>query len=99
MAVVDDELVSIAKTSIGAEFGLSPAQSARLRGDNARALRHDAQEMRRELGLTPVDDRPRGQAGRFAKSRDIYTRGSPNQRPRGAARRTGRGTAARSAAR
>jgi hypothetical protein len=69
MAVVDDELVSIAKTSIGAEFGLSPAQSARLRGDNARALRHDAQEMRRELGLDPTDDRERDEQGRFASKK------------------------------
>jgi hypothetical protein len=63
---VDDELVSIAKTAIGQEFGLSAAQAARLRGDNARALRHDAQEMRRELGLDPLDDRDRDQQGRFA---------------------------------
>jgi hypothetical protein len=73
---VDDELVQIARASIGAEYGLSPEQSSRLTGDSARALRNDAQAMRRELGLDPVDDRPRDHGGRYAKSGGIYDKGS-----------------------
>jgi hypothetical protein len=68
---MDDELLSIAKTSIGAEHELTPEQSARLRGQTAAELRSDAKAMRRELGM-PVDDRPRDHGGRYAKSGGIY---------------------------
>jgi hypothetical protein len=67
---VDEELLSIAKTTIGAEHELTPEQSARLRGQTAAELRSDAKAMRRELGM-PVDDRPRDPGGRFAKSGGI----------------------------
>jgi hypothetical protein len=69
---MDDELFSIARASIGAEHGLTPQQSARLRGQSAGELRADALEMRRELGLDPVEEPPRDQGGRYAKSRGIY---------------------------
>jgi hypothetical protein len=36
---VDDELYSIARTSIGAEHELTPEQSARLVGTDAKSLR------------------------------------------------------------
>jgi hypothetical protein len=66
---VDDELVSIAKPSIGAEYGLSEAQAKRLRGDSADEVRRDARAMRKELGLEPIDEqqRDRDQSGRYAK--------------------------------
>jgi hypothetical protein len=70
--VDDPELFAIARASIGAEHGLSPAQATRLRGHTAGELRADALEMRRELGLDPVDERPRDQGGRYAKTGGIY---------------------------
>jgi hypothetical protein len=61
---VDDELRAIAKTAIGAEVGLSAAQSARLVGDSAEALRLDAKTMAKELGIA-VDEPGRDERGRF----------------------------------
>jgi hypothetical protein len=69
---VDDELLSIARASIGAEVGLSPAQSCRLIGETAADLRLDAKAMARELGLVTDADPPRDHGGRFAKSGGIY---------------------------
>jgi hypothetical protein len=69
MTGVDDELFSIARTSIGAEHELTPAQSARLRGQTAQELRDDARAMRGELGMEPLPDprdRDRDDLGRFA---------------------------------
>lgn len=65
---MDDELFGIAKTAIGAEHELSPAQSARLRGSTAAELRADAAAMRHELGLAPLPDprdRERDEQGRY----------------------------------
>jgi hypothetical protein len=62
---VDDELYGIARASIGAQFGLTDAQAARLRGTSASELRADAKAMRVELGLDPVDERERDEGGRF----------------------------------
>jgi hypothetical protein len=56
---VDDELLSIARTSIGAEVGLNPAQSRRLVGETAGEIRSDAKAMARELGLVVDVDPPR----------------------------------------
>jgi hypothetical protein len=75
---VDDELLSIARASIGAEHELTVEQSARLRGQTAAELRDDAKAMRRELGIPSLDERPRDQGGRFAKTGGIYDKGSPN---------------------
>jgi hypothetical protein len=61
---VDDELLALARASIGAEVGLNEAQSRRLVGETAGEIRSDAKLMARELGL-PVDDRLRDEAGRF----------------------------------
>jgi hypothetical protein len=66
---MDDELVGIAKSSIGAEVGLTPAQSARLVGETAGELRKDARAMAKELGLE-VDEQARDEGGRFASSGD-----------------------------
>jgi hypothetical protein len=75
---VDDELLALAKTSIGDEHGLTPAQSARLHGQTAKELRADARAMRGELGMEPLDEeRPRDHGGRFAKSGGIYDKASP----------------------
>jgi hypothetical protein len=75
---VDDELLSIARTSIGADVGLNPAQSRRLVGSTAADLRSDAKAMAKELGLVVDADPPRDPGGRFAKSGGIYDKGSAN---------------------
>ena len=65
----DDELISVAREHIGAAFGLSAAQAARLRGTTRGEIESDAKAMCDELGLEPVgehDDRQRDQSGRFA---------------------------------
>lgn len=62
---VDDELVSIARTALGQEAGLTAEQSRRLRGETAAELRADAKAMRSELGLPPLDERERDEQGRF----------------------------------
>jgi hypothetical protein len=74
---VDEELFTIARASIGAEHGLSPAQSTRLHGLTAKELRDDARAMRGELGMQPLDeeDAPRDRGGRFARSGGIYDQG------------------------
>jgi hypothetical protein len=77
---VDDDLLSIARASIGAEVGLNPAQSRRLTGSTAADLRSDAKAMAKELGLVTDADPPRDQGGRFAKSGGVYDKGSPNAR-------------------
>jgi hypothetical protein len=64
---MDEELLAIAKTGIGAEVGLTPAQSARLVGETAGDLRRDAKAMAKELGLA-VDERQRDEGGRFTPS-------------------------------
>jgi hypothetical protein len=59
------DLADIGRLPIGQnEYGLTEAQSRRLRGETADEVRADAKAMRRELGL-PVDDRLRDEAGRF----------------------------------
>jgi hypothetical protein len=67
------DLAEIGRASIGHEYGLTPEQSKRLRGESADEVRADAKEMRHELGLAPLDDdehddRARDEHGRFAKS-------------------------------
>ena len=63
---VDDELLGIARTAIGEHFGLSPEQAARLHGSTASELRDDANAMRAELELPPLDERrERDARGRF----------------------------------
>ena len=69
-AARSDDLIEIAKTAIGAEVGLSPAQSRRLVGGSADELRRDAREMAREFGLAVDDDQRRDQAGRYASAAD-----------------------------
>jgi hypothetical protein len=76
---MDNDLLSIAKTAIGGEIGLTPAQSRRLSGETAVDLRADALQMGRELGLVVDDPPPRDRGGRFAKSGGIYDKpGSKN---------------------
>jgi hypothetical protein len=62
---MDNEVVTIAKTAIAAEYGLSPVQARRLHGDTASDLRADAKAMRAELGLPELDERERDEHGRF----------------------------------
>ena len=63
---MDNELIEIARTAIGQEFGLSEAQARRLRGESARELRRDAATMRAELGLEPINPEPqRDERGRY----------------------------------
>jgi hypothetical protein len=70
----DDELLGIAREHIGSAYGLSAAQSSRLRGATRAEIETDAKQMRAELGLEPLDehdghgDRSRDAGGRFAKS-------------------------------
>jgi hypothetical protein len=76
-AVTDDELISLAKEHIGAAFGLSEAQSVRLRGSTRAEIEGDAKQMRDELGLEPLgghDDRGRDQQGRFASGTTMNER-------------------------
>jgi hypothetical protein len=80
--MADDELVAIAKTAIGAEFGLSAQQAARLRGVSAAELRDDAKAMRGELGLDDGD----GEHGQQRDERGRFT-GDMNQRIRQASGR------------
>jgi hypothetical protein len=76
---MDDELLSIAKTAIGAEIGLTAAQSRRLSGTSAAELRADALDMGRELGIVAdAPPAPRDHGGRFAAAGGIY-----DQRERG----------------
>jgi hypothetical protein len=67
----DDELVGIAREAIGSRFGLTPAQSARLRGATRVEIEGDAKAMRSELGLTPLDERTRDEGGRYARGDDM----------------------------
>jgi hypothetical protein len=63
---VDDELIQLAKRQIANEFGLPSEQAVRLQGESATAIRHDAQLMRRELGMEPLEEAAaRDQQGRF----------------------------------
>jgi hypothetical protein len=65
----DDELVDYVRSKVGDEYGLSEPQSRRLRGRTLAELRSDAAEMRRELGLEPLDEgAARDEHGRFASS-------------------------------
>ena len=75
LARVDNELFSIARTSVGSEQGLTPAQSARLRGQIAKELYDDARAIQGELGMETLDDPPRDQGGRYAKTEGIYDNG------------------------
>jgi hypothetical protein len=62
----DDEVLALAKEHVGAHFGLSAAQSARLRGATRAEIKADAKAMRAELGLEPLDDeRERDEQGRY----------------------------------
>ena len=66
----DAELLAVAKEHIGAAFGLTPQQTTRLRGETRVEIEADAEAMREELGLEPLDDgqkRDRDQSGRYAK--------------------------------
>jgi hypothetical protein len=69
---VDDatmaELLDLAKTAVGHEHQLTPEQSRRLIGGDAKSLREDAKRMRAELGMPSLDDQPRDPAGRFART-------------------------------
>jgi hypothetical protein len=60
---VDDELLEVGRNAIASHYGLTPAQARRLHGDTAVELRTDAQAMRAELGLPPLDDRDRDDHG------------------------------------
>jgi hypothetical protein len=64
------DLAEIGRLAIGQhEFGLSEAQSRRLRGESADEVRADAKAMCDELGLDPLphpNDRARDPRGRFA---------------------------------
>jgi hypothetical protein len=63
------DLAEIGRVSIGVnEFGLSEAQSRRLRGSSADEVRADAKQMRKELGLPTLDERKRDEEGRYARS-------------------------------
>ena len=66
-----DELLGLAREHVGSAFGLSPEQSARLRGATKSEIEADAKAMRAELGLDPIEDgqqRERDESGRFASS-------------------------------
>jgi hypothetical protein len=61
------DLAEIGRLAIGQhEFGLSEAQSKRLRGESADDVRADAKAMRAELGLPPLDERGRDERGRYS---------------------------------
>jgi hypothetical protein len=72
---MEEELYGIARASIGAQFGLSEAQSARLRGTSASELRADAKQMRVELGLDPVDERERDEGAGSSRARSTRRSG------------------------
>jgi hypothetical protein len=74
----DPELVDVARAAIGAQFGLTEAQSKRLTGSSAAEIRTDARLMAKELGLVADDDPPRDRAGRYAKSGGIYDQRGPD---------------------
>jgi hypothetical protein len=60
------DLADIGRLAIGQhEYGLTEAQSRRLRGETADAVRADARQMRRELRLPDLDERDRDEHGRF----------------------------------
>ena len=63
---MDDELLAIAKKSIGAEHGSSEAHSCRLVGQTAAELHRDALAMARELNVFDPIERARDDGGRFA---------------------------------
>jgi hypothetical protein len=68
------ELLGLAREHVGTTFGLTPEQSARLRGGTKAEIEADAKTMCRELGIKVDDDgheqqRERDESGRFrAKS-------------------------------
>jgi hypothetical protein len=64
---VDDDLLAYAKTAVGAEHGLSAAQSKRLKGTTPADLHADAKAMVRELGLVDPTQQPRdASTGRYS---------------------------------
>lgn len=63
---MDDELVQVAREAIGAHFGLSPQQAARLRGFTRSEIEADAATMCGELGLPVPGAQGRDGDGRFA---------------------------------
>jgi hypothetical protein len=66
------DLAEIGRVSIGVnEFGLTEAQSKRLRGESADEVRADARAMREELRLEPIEpERARDDGGRYAAGED-----------------------------
>jgi hypothetical protein len=68
-AIPGDDLTQLGRIHIGtSEYGLSPAQAARLRGDDPASVRADAAAMRIELGMPDLDERERDESGRFRPS-------------------------------
>ena len=68
----DDEVLAIAKASIGAQYGLSDAQSRRLVGTTAAEIKADAKAMARELGIAVDDDDDRARDDRARDDRGRY---------------------------
>lgn len=74
-----DDLIEIARESIGAQYGLTSAQARRLAGSTADELRHDARAMAAELGIKVDDEqsdrgRQRDGSGRFASGASMNER-------------------------
>jgi hypothetical protein len=68
LSELDPELFELAKRAVGHEHELTPEQSRRLIGADAKSLRADAARMRGELGMEPLPnprDRDRDDQGRF----------------------------------
>jgi hypothetical protein len=66
----DAELIEYVRTRVGAEHGLTEAQSRRLVGTTLKALHDDASSMAKELD---VDERQRRHATTVAATRAVST--------------------------
>jgi hypothetical protein len=69
--VDDNETAAYLRERVGAEHGLSAAQSRRLRGTTVAELHADAKAMAKELDVIDPSERARDQGGRFTGSENV----------------------------
>jgi hypothetical protein len=63
----DAELIEYVRTRVGAEHGLTEAQSRRLVGTTLKALHDDASSMAKELDVDDPSAQARDDGGRYAR--------------------------------
>ena len=70
----DAETLSFLAHHVGEEHGIPEQLRSRLSGETVSELRHDASELAKQLGIAPVQERQRDEAGRFARTSSGFNR-------------------------